>query len=163
MPNEKKTDLIIASLLNKAGINATPNGSDIIEVAEALKTASKRGTNKKGFPEFVARVGDFLIVIEDKANCSKQVKYLDDDKKNVLLMDKSSVTDYAENGAVHYATHIVNNTSFKKVFAFGCSGNQENRMIIRPIFVSPAGYKLLKQQKNFTKSQFLDFIAHTTS
>lgn len=150
MPNEKKTDIIVAKMLNSAGIQATPNGSDIIEVAEALKTASKRGTGKKGFPEFVAKVGDFLIVIEDKANFAKQVKYLDEDKKTVLLMDNTSITDYAENGAVHYATHIVNNTSFKKIFAFGCSGTVENRMTIRPIFVSPAGYKLLRQQKDFS-------------
>ena len=150
MPNEKKTDLFVAELLKAANINATPNGSDIIEVAEALKSASKRGTNKKGFPEFVAKVNDFLIVIEDKADTSKQVKYLDEDKKTTLLMDKTSVTDYAENGAVHYAMHIVNNTSFKKVFAFGCSGVVSGRLVIRPIFVSPAGYKLLKQQRDFS-------------
>lgn len=150
MANEKKTDIIISGLLEKAKIKATPNGSDIKEIADALKTASKRGTGKKGFPEFVAKVGDFLIVIEDKADYSKQVKYLDEEKKSVLLMDNTSITDYAENGAVHYATHIVNNTSFKKVFAFGCSGMIANRITIRPIFVSPAGYKLLKQQKDFS-------------
>ena len=160
MANEKKTDIIISGLLDKAKIKATPNGSDIQEVSEALKTASKRGTGKKGFPEFVAKVGDFLIVIEDKADYSKQVKYLDEEKKSVLLMDNTSITDYAENGAVHYATHIVNNTSFKKVFAFGCSGMVANRIIIRPIFVSPAGYKLLKQQKdfsNFSEENILGF------
>ena len=160
MPNEKKTDLIIASMLKEAGINATPNGSDILEVNEALKTASKRGTGKNGFPEFVAKVGDFLIVVEDKPDISKQVKYLDEDKKSILLMDNTSICEYAENGALHYATHIVNNTSFKKVFAFGCSGTVQNRMLIRPIFVSPAGYKLLKQQKDFasfTESRINDF------
>ena len=150
MANEKKTDIIISGLLDKAGIKATPNGSDIKEVADALKTASKRETGKKGFPEFVAKVGDFLIVIEDKSDFSKQIKYLDEEKKTVLLMDNTSITDYAVNGAVHYATHIVNHTSFKKVFAFGCSGTSSNRITIIPIFVSPAGYKLLKQQKDFS-------------
>lgn len=150
MSNEKKTDKLVADLLKAANINATPNGSDIIEVAQALKSASKRGTNKNGYPEFVAQVNDFLIVIEDKSDTSRQVKYLDDDKKTTLLMDKSSITDFAENGAVHYAKHIVNNTSFKKVFAFGCSGTVSGRLVIRPIFVSPAGYKLLKQQRDFS-------------
>ena len=28
---------------------------------------SKRGTGKKGFPEYLAISGDFVIVIEDKA------------------------------------------------------------------------------------------------
>ncbi len=150
MSNEKKTDKLVADLLKAANINATPNGSDIIEVAQALKSASKRGTNKNGYPEFVAQVNDFLIVIEDKSDTSRQVKYLDDDKKTTLLMNKSSITDFAENGAVHYAKHIVNNTSFKKVFAFGCSGTVSGRLVIRPIFVSPAGYKLLKQQRDFS-------------
>ena len=81
MPNEKLTDLLIAELLKTAKIEATPNGSNIVEISEALKTASKRGTGKKGFPEYIARVGDFIIVIEDKADQSKQAKYLDEEKR----------------------------------------------------------------------------------
>lgn len=150
MANEKETDLIIANLLKEADIHATPNGSNILEIADALKSGSKRGTGKKGFPEFVAKVGEFIIVIEDKADFAKQVKYLDEDKKTVLLMDNTSITNYAENGAVHYALHIVNHTSYKKVFAFGCSGTSPNRMTIRPIYVTPSGYKLLKPQKDFS-------------
>lgn len=45
-----------------------------MEINEALRTSSKRGTGKKGFPEFVAQVGDFIIVIEDKAEIEKQAK-----------------------------------------------------------------------------------------
>ncbi|MDO5343146.1 MAG: N-6 DNA methylase [Bacteroidia bacterium] len=146
---EKKTDFIVAQLLTNAGLDFTMNGSQIEEINEALKTSSKRGTGKTGFPEFVAQSGEFIIVIEDKADQTKQAKYMNDDREDTLLMDTSSVTDYAENGALHYALNIIEKTHFKKVFAFGCSGTQDERIIIRPIFVSENGYQILKKVKNF--------------
>ena len=110
---------------------------------------SKRGTGKKGFPEYLAISGDFVIVIEDKAKVEDQAKYLKDNE--TLLMDTSSVTKYAENGALHYALSIIQNTNFKKVIAFGCSGTDEKRIVIRPIYVSPTGYKILPKVKDFNR------------
>ena len=151
MANEKKTDLLVADLLNRAGIKATPNGSSIEEIQTALATASKRGTGRNGFPEYVAQVGEFIIVIEDKAETSKQAKFIDPNNPKALLMDRTSVSDYAENGAVFYARHIVDNTHFKKVFAFGCSGMEEGRLIIRPIYVSSNMVMLLPRVSNFAE------------
>lgn len=145
---EKKTDFIVAQLLTNAGLDFTMNGSQIEEINEALKTSSKRGTGKTGFPEFVAQSGEFIIVIEDKADQTKQAKYMNE-REDTLLMDTSSVTNYAENGALHYALNIIEKTNFKKVFAFGCSGTQDERIVIRPIFVSENGYQILKKVKNF--------------
>lgn len=112
MPNERQTDDIIANLLRVAEINYCPNGSEVIEIQKALSTASKRGTNKKGFPEFTAVVKDFVIVIEDKAETKFQADYLGGD---TLLMDTKSITCYAENGALHYALNIIEKTNFKKL------------------------------------------------
>lgn len=50
MANECKTEIFISKLLDSAEIKYTPNGSDIKEIKEALKTASKKGTGKLGFP-----------------------------------------------------------------------------------------------------------------
>ena len=122
MAYEKTTDRIIGNLLTAAKISFTENGSNIVEINKALQTASKRGTGKKGFPEFVAQVGDFILVIEDKADRTKQAIYLND-KKDTLLMDNTSIINYAENGALHYAQHIACGTTFDKIFAFGCSGS----------------------------------------
>lgn len=96
MANEKKTDILIARLLREAGIDAEPNGSQIIEVQEALATSSKRGTGKQGLPEFTAQVGEFIIVIEDKAENERRAKYISPGSE-VLLMDNSSIVNYAEN------------------------------------------------------------------
>ena len=148
MPTERQTDFIIAELLKSAGINFFPNGSNIFEIHRALMTASKRGTNKKGFPEFTAVVNDFVIVVEDKAENKFQADYLGEDKK-ILLMDTKSITNFAENGALHYALKIIQSSNFKKIIAFGCSGTDYKKILIRPIFVNPNGYKIMPYEKNF--------------
>lgn len=147
---EKATDLLVAKLMSAAGISYTAEDSNVKEIHEALATASKRGTGRQGFPEFTAMSGDFVLVVEDKADADKQVRYINDSDKATLLMDRKSITDYAENGALHYALHIMEHTNFKRFIAFGCSGTEEGRLTIRPIYVSPSGYKLLPRVKDFT-------------
>lgn len=71
---EVTTDLWVHDLLKEAGIKLDAQGSEIKEINEALKTASKRGTGKVGFPEYVGVVKDFIIVIEDKANLENHIK-----------------------------------------------------------------------------------------
>lgn len=148
MAMEKITDILIAKLLEDAGINYVPQGSGIKEVADALKFASKRETGKPGFPDFTAQVDDFILVIEDKADTDRQAKYMNE-KKDTLLMDKASIEQYAENGALHYALKIIEHSSFKKIIAFGCSGTERDRLIIRPIYVSSTGYRIMPTVKDF--------------
>lgn len=147
MANEKKTDIFISKLLEGAGIKYTPNGSDIKEIQEALKTSSKNGTGKSGFPEFVGIAKDFILVIEDKSEIDRQVLYKDEDCQIISTAQKA-IINYAENGALHYAKEIIEKTNFKKIFAFGCSGNEKHH-IIRPIYVDEKGYKLLEKVENF--------------
>lgn len=147
MANERKTDFFIGKLLDLAKIKYTPNGSSIKEVQDALKTASKKGTGRAGFPEFTAKSKDFIVVIEDKEDIDKQANY-EDEEKTILATDVKSITDFAENGALHYAKEIIAKTTFTKVFAFGCSGDEKHH-IIKPIFVDEEGYKLLESVENF--------------
>ena len=147
MVNEKITDMFVEGLLKEANIDFMPNGSSIKEIEDALKTASKRGTNKVGFPEFVGKSKDFILVIEDKAETNKQALYCEKNS-NRLDLRVNALTDYAENGALHYAQHIINNTNFKKIFAFGCSGDEKHH-IIRPIYVDENDYTLLEEVENF--------------
>ena len=121
MVNEKITDDFISSLLRDANIDYIPNGSNIKEINDALSTASKRGTGRAGFPEFTAKSDNFIIIVEDKAETSKQALYCEKNP-NKLDLRAGAITNYAENGALHYANHIIKNTNFKNIFAFGCSG-----------------------------------------
>lgn len=144
---EKNLDIFISKLLDSAYIKYSADGSSIKEINDALKTASKKGTGRVGFPEFVGISKDFIIVIEDKAELDKQANYSNEEETE-LALDVKSLKDFAENGALHYGKHIVDNTNFKKVFAFGCSGDEKHHAI-RPIFIDQNGYKLLKPVENF--------------
>lgn len=121
MVNEKNTDYFVRKLLDDTDIKYTSNGSDIKEINEILKTSSKNQKGNQGFPEFVGKSEDFIIVIEDKANIENQVCY-DDKNEQVISLEPNATVNFAENGALYYAKRIVEGTNFKKVFAFGCSG-----------------------------------------
>lgn len=126
----------VNDLLKDAGIKLTAQGSDILEIDNALKSASKKGTGNVGFPEYCGVVKDFVIVIEDKASLDKHSKY---DENGILDMDVKAITDYALNGAYFYAKHILENTNYKKAIAFGISGEEKNH-IIKPIYLDGREY-----------------------
>ena len=141
---EANFDLYIYDLLQEAGIHADTQGSSIVEIDNALKTASKHQTGKAGFPEYTAVVGDFVLVMEDKA-----------DRANLCLRDNGAISlsvtatrDYAVNGALYYANKILEQTSYKKVFAFGNAGDKKHH-ILQPIYVDENGYMELPQVETF--------------
>ena len=132
---EVSTDLWVHDLLKEAGIELDAQGSSIKEIDEALKSASKRGTGKAGFPEYVGVVKDFLLVIEDKASLKNHIKRNAD---NLISLETKDVTDYAVNGAYFYARHLSQNTLYKKIFAFGISGTEKKHKIT-PLFINDRG------------------------
>ena len=141
---EANFDLYIHDLLVEAGIQADTQGSNVFEINNALKTASKHQTGNTGYPEYVAVVRDFVLVMEDKA-----------DRANLCLMEDEQISqtitatrDYAVNGALFYAQHIIEHTAFKKVFAFGNAGDKKHH-ILRPVFVDEQGYKVLPDVQTF--------------
>lgn len=144
---EAALDLWVADRLTECDIEFTPQGSGIKDIEEALKSASKRGTGKAGYPEYVARVGRFVIVVEDKASQDRHEKLTD---SGILDMSTDAVTDYAVNGAYHYAAHIAKGSPFTEVFAIGVSGDSK-RHTISPVFVNDReGYKRLEDIESFT-------------
>lgn len=143
---EVKTDLWVAAQLDECKIRFDAQGSNVKEINEALKSASKRGTGNAGYPEYTAVIGDFVLVIEDKADMDKQIKLTD---SGIIDMSVKAVTDYAVNGAYFYAKHIAQNTAFKKVFAVGVSGDAKHH-VITPLWVDDReGYKQLPDIESF--------------
>lgn len=143
---EVKTDLWVYELLQEANIQLTPQGCDIIEIDEALKSASKSRTGNAGYPEYCGVVNDFIVVIEDKASLDKHI-YKDDN--GLLSQEVKAVKNYAVNGALFYALHLAANTSYNKVLAFGISGNERHHRIT-PIFVNERGdYQELSDVETF--------------
>lgn len=143
---EVKTDLWVAKQLDECSIRFDAQGSNTKEIDEALKSASKRGTGKAGYPEYVAVIGDFVLVIEDKAALDKHINLTD---RGVIDTTVKSVTDYAVNGAYFYAKHIAQNSTFKKVFAVGVSGDEKHHKIT-PLWVDDReSYKQLPDIESF--------------
>lgn len=134
---EVNTDLWVHELLKEAEIRDQfdAQGSSIKEINDALRTASKKGTGRVGFPEYVGIVKDFLIIIEDKSTVSNHIKYTD---KGIIADDKKSNINYAVNGAVFYAKHIADKVNYKKIIAIGISGNEKKHRIT-PVFVNDRG------------------------
>lgn len=133
---EAVTDLWVHGLLQEANIHLDPQGSTILEIDQALKTASKSGSGKVGFPEYVGVVKDFLLVIENKADISRHVKA---DENGVVSLDPVDVKNYAINGAVFYGKHLAKNTSYKKVLVFGISGDSKKHRI-SPVYIDETEY-----------------------
>jgi type I restriction-modification system DNA methylase subunit len=143
---EANFDLYIHGLLKDAGIDATAQGSNVVEINNALKTATKKLTGKAaGYPEYTAIVCDFVILIEDKPDRSMLVLR---DESDEIILEPLAVAGYAMNGALHYAKHIIANTPYKRVFAFGNAGDSKHH-IIQPIFVDESGYKELPEIETF--------------
>ena len=143
---EVKTDLWVAAQLDDCGIQFDAQGSSVKEIDEALKSASKRGTGNIGYPEYIAVIGDFVIVVEDKANTDRQIKLTD---TGIIDTSVKAVTDYAVNGAYFYAKHITQNSSFKKIFAIGVSGDAKHHRIT-PLWVDDReSYKSLPDIESF--------------
>lgn len=145
--NEALTDLWVYELLKEAEIKLSPKGSFVKEINDALKTASKSGTGNVGFPEYCGIVGNYLIVIENKADLSKHIKL---NENNVITNDVKSIREYAVNGALFYGKHLANNTSYNKIIAFGISGDQKKHRIT-PIYIDErCNYKELDDVETFT-------------
>lgn len=143
---EVRTDLWVYDLLKQADIQLDAQGSSIKEIDEALKTASKKGTGNVGFPEYVGVVKDYLLVIEDKVSLSKHIKL---DSKNCISTEIDAVCDYAVNGALFYAKHLAKNTTYKKIIAFGVSGD-ERKHKISPLYVDETEfYRELPEVQSF--------------
>jgi len=132
---EAQTDLWVYELAKEANIKLEPQGSSILEINNALKTASKKGTGNVGFPEFTCIIKDFLIVIEDKADLAKHKKLQD----GIISLETKDVTDYAVNGALFYGKHLAKNTAYKKIIALAISGNAKKHKI-SPIYIDETEY-----------------------
>ena len=144
---ERNLDFFISKKLEEANIDFKLQASEINEVNEALKSASKKGTGNYGSPDIIGHLTNFLLIIENKKDLDKLVKY-DDNKGKIIAKDSYAVQNFAVNGALHYARHIIEHTSFKNIFAFGCAGNEVD-YIIKPIYVDKNGCQILDQIDEF--------------
>ena len=113
------------------GIDAHLEGNiPDIEILAALNNASKNFKENTGYPDILAVVKDFVLVMESKSD------YLKLEKKDGTNFadDKKSIQDYAVNGAIFYARKIFEGTHYTKIFAFGNAGDKVHHNF-KPVFI----------------------------
>lgn len=151
--NEKTgIDQFMRKEIEALGVNYDEQQSSNIEIAEALKTASKSLTKKAGKPEFLFFSNEFLVVVEDKKDIHKH-ECLNGNEE--LILDKPEILkDYAVNGAVHYSKHIIQHTNIiDKIFAIGASGDGHSNKI-SVYFVDAKGHKFISDINNLNDLEY---------
>lgn len=122
--NERITENFVRSELTKLGyyddhsIIVEEQKSENPRIKKLLKMASKKGTGA-GYPEFIIHsetYGDFVIVIECKADVTKHVS------KNL-----DHPADFAVDGSLLYASYLSKEFD---VLAIGVSGQNESEMLV---------------------------------
>nr|WP_286981379.1 N-6 DNA methylase [Corynebacterium sp. UBA5992] len=135
MSNEKTTDQFVRDMLRDIGITR-PWEQSISDAPkylyDAMEGASKGVGGGRGKPEFVFESGNFIVVIEDKADHKMAIGYADTDDLDLEFPARSN---FALNGAVHYATYFAKRTK-RKVFAVGVAGDESLHQV-DVAFVAP--------------------------
>lgn len=152
---ERKTENLVRDKLRALGYYEADNGisieeqkSEIAKIKTLLSKASKKLTGKHGAPEFIISTlkdTNFLIVFE----CKKEVKF-----HASANLDKPS--EYAVDGALHYARHLSKSYT---VLAVAVSGETESSMTVSTYLV-PAGEvkeKPLTNEAGVTVSEIISF------
>ena len=150
MRTEADFTYYIQNRLEAVEIFSDTQSSHNVEIDGALKTASKNQTGLRGYPDHIALVDDFILVMEDKSDRSKLV-WRDDGE---ISLSANAVQNYAVNGALFYAQKILDGTRYKKIFAFGNVGDRKHH-IIKPIFIDA--------QKNITELPEVDTFKNFTA
>ena len=135
---------------NSTGISSDTQSSHVVEINSALCTASKNQTGERGYPDHIALVDEFVLVMEDKH-----------DRLKLCLRDGGEISqtvdatkNFALNGALFYALKIIDGSNYKKVFAFGNAGDRKHH-VIQPIFIDA--------EKNITELHEVDTFKNFTA
>ncbi len=163
MRTEAEFSAYIQRLLLSRGISARLEGTLNIEVDAALSNASKSLTGERGYPDIVAIVKDFVLIMENKTDHFKLEK-----KDGTNFSEEiDAVKNYAVNGALFYARKVFEGTRYTKIFAFGNAGDEIHH-VYKPVFIGevPKKEKSKDDAKKLTVIKelspietFIDFTA----
>lgn len=121
---------------------------------EALKGSSKT-ENKTGVgkPDFHMEKYKVPIIIENKLGIKKLIS---ETKNGEIKQDSKSIRDYAVNGALYYATQMIESGKYKEVIAVGCAGDNEENVKFKIYYVFGSNIKSVKYMKEYTNLNFTE-------
>lgn len=134
MSFEVRVDDWVLGELKRLGVTYYQQNDLPENYIKALQGASKSG-NGTGRPDFTVSPKDsskVAVIIEDKYG----LEFLESKgSKGELLTDPKSINNYALNGAIHYATKMVESKHFNEVYAVGIAGEGEKTDLNKKIKV----------------------------
>lgn len=120
---------------------------------EALKGRAK--TEKKanfGKPDFSLTKYHLPVLIENKLGISKLLA----ESKDGIKFDEKSISNYAVNGALYYATGIIASAKYHEAIAIGIAGESEETIELKVYYVYGSGEQAFKLIENVTTLDFLE-------
>lgn len=120
---------------------------------EALKGSAKT-KNKTNFgkPDFHIENYKVPVVFEDKLGIKKLVSF----NGNAIKDDEKSISNFAVNGAVYYATQMIASGKYKEVIAVGVAGDNSENVKVNVYFVYGSSFKTVKPMTEYTSLNFVE-------
>lgn len=120
---------------------------------EALQGRAKT-ENKTNFgkPDFSLEKYKIPIIIESKLGLKKLIAA----SKEGIKFDAKSISDYAVNGALYYATGMIASAKYHEVIAVGVSGDCDESIKIQVYYVYGSGEHSFKLLEDVTTLDFLE-------
>jgi type I restriction enzyme M protein len=120
---------------------------------DALKGRAKT-ENKTNFgkPDFSLTKYDVPVVIENKLGIQKLIA----ESKDGIKFDDKSISKYAVNGALYYATGMIASGKYSEVIAIGISGDSDETIALKVYYVYGSGEQSFKLLEEVTALDFLE-------
>lgn len=120
---------------------------------EALKGSAKT-KNKTNFgkPDFHIEKYTIPVIFENKLGSKKLIAKT----KEGIKEDDKSISNFAVNGALYYATQMIDSDKYDEVIAIGVAGNDKENIEIQVYYVYGSSMKSVKYMKEYRTLDFLE-------
>lgn len=120
---------------------------------EALRGSAKT-KNKTNFgkPDFHIEKYNIPVVFEDKLRTKKLISKTKDGIKE----DDKSISSFAVNGALYYATQMIDSDKYDEVVAIGVAGDSKDDVEIQVYYVYGSSMKSVKYMSEYKTLDFLE-------
>ena len=148
-----KSKLFSIGLSRKVGEGFSTESDMSLYLKEALRGSAKTH-NKTNFgkPDFHIEKYKIPVVIENKLGAKKLIS----ENKDGIKFDDVSISNFAVNGALHYAKNMIASEKYHEVIAIGVAGDNELNTQIAIYYVYGSGETAHKFMSNHTTLDFLE-------
>ncbi|MCL1881441.1 MAG: SAM-dependent methyltransferase [Oscillospiraceae bacterium] len=158
--DECDVDRYIENKLENLGLTLKKDFNDQRNMSNYMK-ASLEGSSKTenktgvGIPDFTVEKYDTPIIIENKVGLKKLLK----STKDGISRNDRDVQNFAVNGAVSYARHMIHSGKYDSVIAIGIAGDTDKDLSIVVYYV----FGFEGEPKLMSKYTTLDFLENKST